>query len=267
MASLSVVAMLAGCNLSEPADNYAYQGPFLIISTDQGTPPGDVSDTGDMGSPEDMKPAGSPELVFTELMVQTSVSQPGLGERGEYIEIKNVGEGPADPTKIVMILADPAAPQQATGRIVVGPPGTPEEIDVVSSLASIQPGEYFVFVRFEIPEIPVSAVVGPGRSYDYGRFASGPALPNDARQIELRYNQSGMIETFDTVRWEGGQLVAPDGESQGPAIEVDTALGVDSDSETPDGNDDPKAWCPHSEMIQGGSALGSPGAPVDCGAG
>jgi hypothetical protein len=259
------LVLLAGCNLSEPASHYEYQGPYLIITTDQGRPTPDVEQPEDMHEPPDMGPAGSPVLVFTELMLATSATAPTLGERGEYIEIKNVGDAPADPTKIVMILADPARPDQMLGRISIAPPATPEEIQVVSSLEPIGPGEYFVFVRFETAEAPVSSVIGSGRSYDYGRYASGPAMANDGpRQIELRYNEAGVIETFDTVRWENGRLVAPDGSGQGPGIEPDTALGVDAMAESPEGNDDPANWCLHTDVIGEGTSLGSPGASVDC---
>ncbi len=263
------LAFATGCNLAEPADQYEYQGPYLIITTDQGEPVDDMQPEPDLPETEDMAPVGSPELVFTELMIDTSVSQPGLGERGEYVEVKNVGDGPADPTKIVILIADPATPELMTGRIAIAPPATPEEIDVVSSLEPIEPGDYFVFVRFEIPEVPISVATGPGRSYDYGRFASGPALMNAGpRQLELRYNDRGVIETFDTVRWENGALIAPDGDTtQGPTIESDVALGVDASSETPDANDDPKQWCPSTETFGEGSALGTPGSPADCGSG
>lgn len=252
--------LFAGCNLSEPASSFEYQGEFIVISFDQGN--GEDQDE-DAAPPPDMGPPGDPELVITELLIHSNDVRPGAGERGEYIEIRNVGDGPANPRSVALVLIDPNDEDALPERIQIAPPLTSEEVQVVSNLLPIQPGDYFVFVRHEVLSSPVG---DEGRSYDYGRFTNGPSLINDSpRLVELRYVDGADIATHDVVRFGDGEIQALDGEGPGLAYEVNTSVSVREDSEDPESNDEPSNWCLSDTFFDEGTFRGNPGEPADCG--
>ena len=262
--ALAVAGASSGCVLADSANSYPYAGPIKVINTND--------DGEDMGEPDttpppvDMKPPPAPLLIFTELLIDSSQQQTLLGEYGEYIEIKNVGEGPADPQRIVMLLSDPSADEGApVQRIQVALPATRDERDVVAALEQIDPGEYFVFVRYESEVAPISELVEPGYFYDYGIYAGGPSMPHLVdRRLELTYADPRTPEPFDVVRWRGGSIVSPDGNEEGVTILEDRAIVLDEASEAPEANDDPKNWCYTADTIGTGTAFGSPGSSSDC---
>jgi hypothetical protein len=164
-----------------------------------------------------------------------------------------------------MLLSEPDNPGGLRERIQVALPATEEEREAVEALEMIEPGDYFVFVRFESDVAPVSEVVPASNRYDYGRFASGPSLPNFVdRRLELTYADERTPEPFDVVRWDLGALVAPDGSGEGLVFPEDVSVGLDPSFEDPAANDDPKKWCLSTESIGSGTALGTPGAPAVC---
>lgn len=255
------VLLSAGCNLSVPASDFPYEGPFLVIFTDAGEPPQDAEPAPDV----EESPDEEPELLITEVLVHSSSSELGLGEIGEFIEVRNVGEGPADPRNITLLLVDPSAPGGVPARIQVARPTTAEEVKIVSGLQLIEPGEYFVFARYESPAAPISAGLEPGTWYDYGRYASGPTLSNDQpRVLELRYISGIDVVHFDSVRWEGGELRPLDDAGPGLAYPPDVSIGVRSDAEDVVGNDDPQNWCLSEPFIADSEIRGTPGASSVC---
>lgn len=259
---LALVVLFGGCNLSEPAGNFEFQGPFIVIWTDAARPP-------DAGGPDgggpDLPPPAPPELVITEVLIETTYNQTGIGELGEYVEIKNVGEGPADPRNISLVIVDPSMPNGVSTRIQVGRPSTPEEVQVVSALQPIRPGEYFVFVRYELADALIGPETGAGLFYDYGRYASGPSLPNDAdRVLELRYTSGLDIQTFDAIRWRAGEILPLEGDGPGLLYPENVAIGVRKDAEDSESNDSPDNWCLSGVSIGDGPVRGTPGSVSQC---
>lgn len=251
------LVLCSGCVLAESADSYPFR-PALSVSGTNSTP--------NNTTPNNTTPLPPPSLIFTEILIDAPGSDPFVTERGEYIEIKNIGEGPADPRGITMILSD-LDELVPPGRIEVGIPFSPEEVAAVAALEPIEPGGYFVFARYEVTDsAPLSDVVSPGAIYDYGRFASGPTLPHQEmqrRRLDLGYRYpNGETETFDTLRYEGRALVAPEGTGPGLAFDVGLALALDASAEDAAANDDPANWCVPDEMV--GSVHGTPGAPTAC---
>ena len=251
----------AGCNLSVPASDFPYEGPFIVIFTDAGDSPDDVEHAPDGDDVLDEEP----ELLITEVLVHSSNSELGFGEIGEFIEVKNIGDGPADPRNITLLLVDPGAPDGVPARIQVARPTTAEEVKIVSGLRPIAPGEHFVFVRYESPTAPISTGLEPGTSYDYGRYASGPTLSNDqARILELRYISGLDVIHFDSVRWEAGELRPLDDVGTGLAYPPDVSIGVRPDAENAADNDDPQRWCLSEPFIADSEFRGTPGASSAC---
>ena len=254
------VLALAGCNLSEPANHFAFQ-ELVVIWTDTDSP----EDLGPDEAEEDLAPPPPPNLVITELLIETTRSQTGLGELGEYIEIKNVGEGPADPRFVSFVIVDPESPDVSVGRIQVARATSQEEVQVVAGLREIAPGDYFVFVRHELPDALMGPETGPGRYYDYGRYAAGPSLPNDFdRVIEVRYADGLQVDTFDRVRWRQGEIRPLVGDGPGLPYPEDVAIGVRKDAEDSVSNDLPENWCLVSPLIGEGPIRGTPGAVSQC---
>ena len=210
----------------------------------------------------DADPPAPPLLIFTELLIDAPGADPVLGERGEYIEIKNIGDGEADPANITMLLVDPTEKSPQV-RIQVGVPFTDEERMAVERLQPIKPGDYFVFARYDSNDPRLSTLVPEGAFYDYGAFASGPTLPHvvgTARILELGYRLTADTSvTYDTVSWEGQGFGTPE---EVLAFEEGLAVGLDAEAETENGNDDIGRWCVPTEEI--GAIRGTPGGPTEC---
>lgn len=256
-AAALLLATQSGCLLAEPADTYPFAPVLAFDPTDVGN---------DSGLEADVPPPKPPLLVFTEVLLDAPSIDLIVTERGEYIEIKNIGEGPADPRQITMILSDVdgGAPP---ARIEVVPGFTADEKAAVAALKPIMPNQYFVFIRYEVPEVaPISDHVLPGAIYDFGRYASGPTLPHQtaaSRRLELGYRyKNGDTETFDTIRWEGHDFIAPEGDGEAVLYGEGQALGVDSSAEDPVLNDDPKKWCVPPNLV--GAVNGTPGEASSC---
>lgn len=267
---MTMVASLAAgaCNLDLETAEHPYT-VSLVFDDDAGTPEPDVPTSGetdaDGGEPVDMAPPGDPDLVFTEILINTSTMDPSiaLGELGEYVEIKNVGDGPADPRAISMRLTN--IDNDTSGDIFIATAVSQEQIGIISNLKPVMPGDYFVFVRYSTVGIPVSEVVEEGRYYDFGRYGEGVPMSNsDERVLEVRYNDGAQIVTTDQIRWRNGNFLPADG-GEGPTLnfEEDDSIALRPGNEDPAGNDSPDAWCISTNDF-GGIVAGTPGGPAQC---
>lgn len=259
--------VLAGCNLDLETENYPYQ-VSLVIDEDTGNPGVDVGggDAGaDMDVEPDLGPQGTPELVITEILINTSImdSTIALGELGEFVEIKNIGDGPADPRSVSMRLTNVV--NSTSGDIFVATAVSQEQLEIIRGLKPIMPGEYFVFVRHGNDEVPVSSVVEAGKYYDFGRYGEGVPLSNsDERVLEVRYNDGEQIIPSDRVRWRNGSLIGSNGsDSVTLSYPEDVSMTVRPEAESASDNDSPDAWCLSTSTF-GGRVTGSPGSQGSC---
>ncbi len=258
-AVLALLLCTSGCVLAESASDFPFR-PVLTFD-DRDTGPLDDMPLADVPIPD------PPLLIFTEVLIDSPGSDPGLTERGEYVEIKNIGKGPADPRAITMFLRDLDNPLGGA-RIRVQDGFGDEEKAIVNGLQAIQPGEYFVFVRYEDPSVAaITAGLAPGYSYDFGRYASGPTLPHQQgvrRQLDLGYSfADGETAIFDGIRWEGHELLDPVGDGAARSFFEGEAIAVDQAFEGPDANNDPQRWCIPDEEV--GAVNGTPGGATSCG--
>lgn len=254
----AATAGASGCVLTDSADSFPFNPVLKFNDRDEGNANSVV---------EDLPELDPPSLIFTELLIDAPGSDPSLSERGEYIEIKNVGLGPADPRRITMFLRDPDNPL-AAARIKVEDAFSDEERAVVDGLETIEPGEYFVFIRYEDPTVAaISEQLLPGFTYDFGRYANGPTLPHNQairRQLDLGYRfANGETAIFDEVRWDGHEFVDPEGGPERILFPEGGAIGVDFGSEGPEANDSPANWCIPPNLV--GEVQGTPGGPTSCG--
>ncbi len=247
-----------GCVLAESANAYPFTPVVQINDEDQGTSNNLV---------KDLPPQDPPFLIFTELLIDAPGADMAVTERGEYIEIKNIGDGPADPREITMFLRDLDNPLGGV-RIKVEDGFSDEERAVVDGLQEILPGEYFVFIRYEDPTAaPISAQLPPGFTYDFGRYANGPTLPHQQgirRQLDLGYSfPDGGSAIFDGIRWDGHELLDPVGAGTPMNFSEGEAVSVDEAFEDAEGNNDPANWCSPPDLV--GNVQGTPGLPATCG--
>jgi hypothetical protein len=250
----------AGCHLTIDLEDY----PYPITIWQEGPVDEDVWDTA--LPDEDTTPSTpqlGPMLVFTELMVRVSAPPDSFQELGEYIEIKNIGDAPADPRRIVISLVE------SNERILVDNViESDAERFVVQTLKPIQPGGYFVFVRNDSPYYGITRQLSPGSYYEYGIWYRSIGLPNFTRTLRLLYRVDEFIhEQHDEVGWRQGQLVDLTGENSATlAITEDIALGVRPGFENAKANTDPANWCYHVLPFGEGPLHGSPGqaSPERC---
>lgn len=265
--------LLSGCNLAFDLEDYPYQGPLVVeldlgddaTSTDVGP---DAAPGPDVDSEPDIPdlPVGEPNLVITEVLIDTSQMEPGIiGELGEYVEVKNVGDGPADPRNISFTLENVAT--SARTSISVPLPSSTEQVKTYSGLKMIAPGEYFVFVRYTTPDVPLDDLLESGRYFDWGRYGQEASLTNSGeRLLLLRYFDGQDLTEFDRLRWRSGVLVDSIGSDEvtQPIVE-DTSLSLLSEFERPELNDDPDVWCLETQAVADGSPVqGSPGQTAQC---
>ncbi len=269
----AVLLMCSGCNLGLDLDEFPYQGP-LIINFDAGNdtqaPPtdgGDVTvdlpDEQDISDPPDL-PQGEPQLVITELLINTSQTSSGItGEVGEYVEIKNIGGGPADPRAISFSIENIDTASQSL--ISIPFPSSSEQVRIYGELKDIQPGEYFVFIRYQTDEVPLSDILETGTFFDWGRYGQDASLANGGeRLLELKYFDGVELQEFDRVRWNNGTLVNELGaETVDRPLDEDVALSVVVGEETPSGNDAPENWCQETTTLAG-NTKGTPGESAAC---
>lgn len=275
--SLCGVALSTSCNLAIDTDEYPYQQPIVvadagqdtIVVPDEGMPLPDMPVDIDPDLPEDVGTdqgmVGTPELMITEVLINTSlVSAIGNGEIGEFIEIKNVGTAPADPRRAsFQIVADGGEPQ----TISVPAPINSDQLAIYMDLKPIQPGEYFVYIRFVSDGVPL-ATLQPAISYfDYGRSGVVVSLANSgSRTLTLQYFDGKTIRTQDSIRWSSNALRPITGELD-PSLDViqDVSLSVGRDFETRDANDTPANWCEEITEVAGpDTVFASPGGPSIC---
>lgn len=265
---------LTGCNLTLDTDEYPYT---LLVDLDAGRHDVTLDGVVEPDVPEDMlpdierdvpvdMPMGEVALMITELMINTSEMAGGSnGEAGEYIEVKNVGDAAADPRRVsFQIVTESGEPQS----IAVTPPTSPDQIEIYTNLLDIQPGDYFVFVRYSTTGFPASTLLDPGTFFDYGKAGASPGLGNSGeRTLTVQYFDGTTIRPHDSVRWNGNALRPSDVTMAEPSLGVieDVALSVGRDFESPQLNDDPAHWCQEITEIAGaGTFFGSPGKGATC---
>lgn len=242
--------LLTGCVLADPAQEFPF-APTLIA------PDAEVE------REVDVPVAEPPLLMFTEILFQTNNEE--IGDVGEFIEIRNVGDGPADPRNIVLFLT--SFSDFSVSRIRVEEPFLPEEFEVYDSLQPIEPSDYFIFVRHEhVTSMPVTEDLADGSYYDYGRFSNGPSLPHAGfsdYQLDLGYRgDDGRSVIYDTVRWTGASFQAGDTSATPLRFQAGASVEVRPGVQSPDDNDDPAQWCISTTVRGNGHA--TPGAPSMC---
>lgn len=280
-ATILLMLGASGCNLVFDIDSFPYEGAGVVdmgvdIQEDMPTadmpkdlpePVEDMEPIEDMAPPEDMEPdlpSGPPELVITEIMINTGPQANG-GEIGEYLEVKNVGVSPIDPRAISLVLHNEMG---RSGTVVISQPSSDEQLAIFNGLQDIQPGSYFVFARFEIPELPLLEIMGAGNYFDFGTWGNLISFANSGeRRIEVQYFSPEGFQILDSVRWVSSELRPTDPELESPGLEIveDISLGVRPGFEDVDSNDNPENWCLESAPVAGpDSFLGSPGKPSLC---
>ncbi|MBA2661614.1 MAG: hypothetical protein H0U74_04925 [Bradymonadaceae bacterium] len=227
----------------------------------------DVVEPEEAGHDADVTPIEllGPKLIFTELMIRPSQPPHSTQELGEYIEIKNIGDSPADPRKIIIDLIE------TNDRIEVDRVASSQaERIVLQGLRPIEPGGYFVFVREDSDFYQISFHLAQGSYYEYGVWSRQIGLSNQTRTLSLLYEAEEFeFVKQDEVGWRDGSLVDLSGRTPvGLEILRDIALGLRADKEYLDGKDrgEPANWCYHVAAFAPGPLYGSPGAatPGDC---
>lgn len=270
-----ILAVGGGCNLGIDTDDYPYQQMIVVEDTgsdvvaDVGADVIEEPDT----APDviddvevDEGPVGTPMLVITEVLVNTSeMSGIGAGEIGEFIEIKNVGTAAADPRRVsFQIVSDTAMAQ----TISVPQPTTEEQVTIQGALQAIEPGDYFVYVRYAAVGLPLGSVLAEGTYYDFGQGGVTVSLANSGeRVLSAQYFDGKSVRTHDSVRWSSNALRPSDPELDEPSLEIleDVSLSVGRDFETADGNDTPTSWCVEFTEVAGpGTYFATPGAGANC---
>lgn len=275
--SLGGVVLSSACNLAIDTDEYPYQQPIVVADMGQDTivvpdegmavpdmpadAVGDVSE--DVGT--DQGVVGTPELMITEVFINPSeVSAIGNGEIGEFIEVKNVGTAAADPRRAsFQIVADGGEPQ----TISVPAPTNSDQLAVYMDLKPIEPGEYFVYVRFVSDGLPLAALEPAIAFFDYGRSGVLVSLANSgSRTLTLQYFDGKTIRTQDSIRWSSNALRPITGELD-PSLPIiqDVSLSVGREFENRDDNDTPANWCEEITEVAGpDTVFASPGGPSIC---
>ncbi len=273
--SLCGIVLLASCNLAIDTNDHPYQQSIVIADAssddavpDQGTPLPDMAgDTTPDLAPDmeiDMGPVGVPELMITEVLINTSLLV-GNGEVGEFIEIKNVGSGPADPRQVTFqVVSDGGAPQ----TISVPTPTNAEQLAIHKALKPILPGEYFVYVRFVSDDFPLTSLTPVPPHFDYGEGGVLVSLGNSgSRTLTMQYFDGQTSETQDSIRWSSNALrPIADGElTPSLAVIEDVSFSVGRDFENRTDNDLPDKWCEEITEVAGpGTVFASPGGPSIC---
>ncbi|MFU8805010.1 MAG: hypothetical protein ACNA8W_14450 [Bradymonadaceae bacterium] len=254
----TALACAMGCNLPFDLSDYPYPTP--IDPADVDTPLQDTSSDGHGADGEDVPPAPQlgPKLIFTELMIRVSPPPDSFQELGEYIEIKNVGDAPADPRHIVIDLLQ-SSERINVDRII----DSEAERIIVNGLKAVPPGGYFVFVRDDSDYYGITKDLAPGTYYEYGVWNRPIGLPNFTHTLRLLYEVGPFVhEQHDEVGWEQGHLIDMTGVStENLQIHEDIAMGVRNHRESAKANSDPANWCYHVLPFGEGFLYGSPGRP------
>jgi hypothetical protein len=280
-ALLAASLLMTGCNLSLDVDDYPYRGPGPVDAGPGDTGPVDAGrhdlgepemgpgDTGTIDAGTDMGPdlpEGPVELIFTEVMINTRGTDGSpSNEGGEYIEVKNIGTGYADPRDIVIEAGDGSFDIRVDTEDL-----QPFEDIVLADLEPILPGEYFLFIRRGGPPYNVTVDMGTGTFYQYAVWYQDAALSNSSRTLDLYHvDEQGNRQLQDSIAWlnnsfrGAGSLMDT---SETLSIEEDIAISLQPDHEDAASNDDPAHWCYDTEPCNDMSELlGSPGrAATDC---
>lgn len=284
--SLFGLALLTSCNLAIDPEQYPYQQSIVaedaahedMAVLDEGMPVPDMAEDAmpdlvqdmvqDLGqdTETDTGPIGTPELMITEVLINPSLfGVSGSGENGEFIEIKNIGTAPADPRRAsFQVSSVDGSPQ----TISVPAPTSADQLAIYSALKPIQPGEYFVYVRFVSEHLPLTTMEPAVAHFDYGKSGVLVSLSNSgARTLTLQYFDGKTIRTQDSIRWGSSALRPINPEETSPSLTMieDVSWSVGRDFETAEGNDTPANWCAEITEVTGTSPIfASPGGPAIC---
>ena len=288
-----ILLVTTGCNLTLDLDDHPYQGGALTLPdspADLEPPvdlPPDVPDVPDLDAPHDLDtsddapdapddtpldvdmdvdmdveemPVGAPQLIFTELLVDAS----GGDESGEYFEITNIGDAPAQVSLISITLVNADSGASITSLTIPqagnGQPGHQEALD---ALLPIAPGGRFVFVKEDAGEFGIVALATAAAVYEHKRWESGSqlALSNGAyRQLRMAYR--GVVH--DTISWEGGGLKHPEEDTLPRLSGVENrAFELRADAYDAPDRRDPALWCLSDAPVPNSAEglHGTPGQP------
>lgn len=254
------MAMMAACNLTLDLDDYPYEAAQdAVDSVSDVDADGDIRDAADIDARDEARPI----LIFTELMPDSSTDGTSSVEYGEFFEIKNVGQAPADPRNIFIKLED-GDREIAIDTIVFDE----REQAILDELKPIAPGDYFVFVRQDDDYYRITADLAPGTFYEYGRWNDQVPLSNRERSLTLIYKVNGEDPTVtDRVEWISGSLIDPSLVTNTTrSMREDVSIGVQAISESQADNNSPTNWCYHVNPLSGSPVRASPGrpTPADC---
>jgi len=224
-----------------------------------------VEEMGAADMPPDMpKPKQGVRLIFTEVMIRTSKRNPSSpnNELGEYIEIANVGDEPAE-LRRVQIRLDTS--MVSVLRIDLGPSPQAQEMEQYDAIDFLAPGEHFVFVKDENDEITQGVPLGSFFNWHWAQ--SSLALANKTRQLTLAYERPMGLSFQDVISWEGDDLVDQGTMMKDETYPVtqDVAFMLDEGAYSAQGNDPTSAWCLAEQIIPGDTGMrGTPGASGMC---
>lgn len=268
----------AGCNLSVELDNYPYitildgdQQEDLTTLPDMKMPDQDLAEMpGEEMGPKDMppdmpKPKLGVRLIFTEVMIKTSKrGNSGNSEPGEYIEIANVGDEPAELRRVQIRLDTSTV---LVLRVDLGASPDAQEQAQYDAIALLQPGEHFVFVRDDDADFGITQGLPLGSFFEWHWSQPMIALANTTRQLTLAYDRPMGLSFQDVISWSGEDLVDQGTMMADEAYPVtqDVAFMLDERFYSAQGNDSVTAWCLAAEIIPGNTGMrGTPGRSGMC---
>lgn len=266
---------VSGCNLGVELERY----PYVTLLADQQADMRPIPDMApdleppEMGSkdmtpdmPPDMsKPKLGVRLIITEVMIKTSKrATSGNNEPGEYIEIANVGDEPAELRRVQLRLD---TSNVLVLRIDLGSEPEAQEQAQYDALSVLQPGEHFIFVRDDDEDFGITTDLALGSFFEWHWSQPTLALANTTRALTLAYDKVNGLAFQDVVAWSGEDLIDQDTLMADEAYPVtqDVAFVLDERAYTATGNNPVSAWCLATEIIPGNTGMrGSPGKRSRC---
>ncbi len=227
---------LTSCNLAIDSDAYPYE-PITQIGI------------------------SAPEIIFTEILPWSSITAGvSTDERGEFIEIKNVGNVAIDPEDIFIEIRD-SQDGDPIQTIEVIKPRSQAALEATEALRPIEPGSYFVFIRYQTERSPLT--IDASKFYDYGEFGEKIELDqSEERFLSLSYREENRIVVSDQLSWETNQFRA--NRSGALEMEVDRSIVLDQSKENNEDNNEVSNWCLEKNFAQLGGINATPGKHSDC---
>lgn len=228
--------ILTSCNLALDSDSYPYE-PIKKVGV------------------------SAPEIIFTEILPWSSVNVGILeDERGEFIEIKNIGNVALDPQDIFIEIRD-SKNGNPIQTIEVIKPRSEAAIEATEALKFIEPGAYFVFIRYQTEKSPLD--LDASQFYDYGEFGEKIELDQtEERYLTLSFRGEEGIIVSDRLSWKANQFRA--NESGELAMEVDRSVVLDRRKENNQDNNEVSNWCIEKNLAQLGGINATPGKHSIC---